>query len=539
MNHPLVNRIVIVSAALLCLFAQTKLQYVEAAINTQQPAILEFEAPVSANAIDNIIPKPVVTQATGGTFTISADTTIIIEPGDPQIKAVAQYLADKLKASTGYKFPIVSDKSTPAKGNITLATGKVDETIGDEGYELTVTAEGVTLRAPGAAGLFYGVQTLRQLFPAAIESSTVQTETWTIPTGTIRDYPRFTWRGAMLDVARHFFKVEDIKRYLDLMAYYKLNRFHLHLSDDQGWRIVINSWDKLATYGGSTEVGGGEGGYYTQKEYSEIVAYAQSRYITVIPEIDMPGHTNAALASYPELNCNGVAPALYTQTQVGFSSLCVDKEITYKFVEDVVKELAAITPGKYIHIGGDESQATKPEDYLKFMERVQKIVLAAGKQPIGWEEMAQIKLDSSSVIQHWANDKYIQSAVAQGAKIIMSPASKAYLDMKYDRSTKLGLDWAGLVDVKTGYNWNPASEVSGVTDKDILGVEAPLWSETLNTIEDIEYMAFPRLPGYAEIGWSPVEGRGWDEYQVRLGTHGARLSALDVNYFKTPMINWK
>jgi hexosaminidase len=341
----------------------------------------------------------------------------------------------------------------------------------------------------------------------------------------------------MLDVARHFFPVNDVKRYLDLLAYYKLNRFHLHLTDDQGWRLVINSWPKLATYGGSKQVGGGPGGYYTQAEYADIVAYAQSRYIMVVPEIDMPGHTNAALASYAELNCNGIAPALYTGTNVGFSSLCTSKELTYQFLDDVLKELAALTPGPYIHIGGDEAQATRPDDYVSFIARVQAIVQAHGKQMIGWEEIAQARLLPTAVAQHWHSD-LAQKAAQQGAQVIMSPASKSYLDMKYNAATSLGLSWAGYIEVPDAYNWDPAKAVSGVAESAILGVEAPLWSETIKTIRDIEFLAFPRLPGYAEIGWSPAAQRDWNEYKVRLGAHGPRLAAMGVNFYRSAQVPW-
>lgn len=341
----------------------------------------------------------------------------------------------------------------------------------------------------------------------------------------------------MLDVARHFFGVDDVKRYIDLMAYYKLNRFHMHLSDDQGWRLMIDSWPDLATYGGSTAVGDGPGGYYTQAEYADIVAYAQSRYIVVVPEIDMPGHTNAALTSYAELNCDGQAPPLYTGTEVGFSSLCIDKEITFAFVGDVIREITALTPGPYVHIGGDEAHSTSAEDYLRFIERVQRIVQENGKQMVGWGEIARSELLPTSVVQHWHGD-FAQMAVQQGAKVIMSPASKAYLDMKYDVSTPLGLNWAGYISVQDAYTWDPATQVDGVSEGDVLGVEAPLWSETLETMADVEYMTFPRLPGYAEIGWSPASGRSWDEYRLRLAAHGPRLAALGVNFYRSPSVPW-
>ena len=494
--------------------------------------------PKSRSSMSNLIPMPVYAIATGATFSLTATANIYVEPGTAEMTGIGQYLADKLKPSTGYGLQVLTAAGAPQNGNIYLTTVGGDPALGEEGYELTITQAVVNLVAYQPAGLFRGIQTIRQLLPPSIESSTVQPGSWEIATGTIRDYPRFAWRGVMLDVARHFFRVDEVKRYIDLIATYKMNRFHMHLSDDQGWRIMINSWPNLVTYGGSTEVGGGPGGYYTQAEYADIVAYAQSRYILVIPEIDMPGHTHAALASYAELNCNTVAPSVYTGTEVGFSSLCIDKEITFTFVDDVIREIAALTPSPYFHIGGDEAAATNTADYVHFIERVQTIVQAHGKQVVGWEEIAQTNLLTTSVVQHWNSD-LAQTAAQQDAKVIMSPASRAYLDMKYDAATPLGLDWAGFTDVQDAYTWDPATQVAGVSESDILGVEAPLWSETLQTIADIEFMAFPRLPGYAEIGWSPATGRSWNEYSTRLATHGPRLTAMGVNFYLSPEIPWQ
>jgi len=323
-----------------------------------------------------------------------------------------------------------------------------------------------------------------------------------------------------------------------LIAGYKLNALHLHLSDDQGWRIEIKSWPKLATHGGSTQVGGGKGGYYTQEQYKDIVKYAAERYITIIPEVDFPGHTNAALASYPELNCNGKAPVLYTGTEVGFSTVCVNKEITFKFVDDVMRELSEITPGPYIHVGGDESHATKKEDFIKFVNKSQQIVLAHGKKPIGWEEVSQGTLQPGTIVQYWSNAKHAQTAAKNGSKMIMSPAKKVYLDMSYDSTSKLGLHWAAYIEVDSAYMWDPATIADGITQDDILGVESPLWSETLVTMDDIEYMAFPRILGHAEIGWSPAAARNWDEYKVRLGKHGKRLTAKEINFYKSKLVPW-
>ena len=342
----------------------------------------------------------------------------------------------------------------------------------------------------------------------------------------------------MLDVARHFLSVEDVKRYVDLIALYKMNRLHLHLADDQGWRIEIMSWPRLATHGGSTEVGGGPGGYYTQEEYADLVAHARRRFVTIVPEVDMPGHTNAALASYPELNCDGIAPPLYTGTEVGFSALCVDKEITYRFIDDVVREISALTPGPYIHIGGDEVETLTEAQYADFVQRAQEIVRSHGKRVIGWDEIAHADLATGTVVQHWRPSASPTVAVAKGASIIVSSADRTYLDMKYRPDTALGLSWAGFIDVRTAYTWDPATLYDGVDESSILGVEAPLWLETIARLSDVERMAFPRLPAIAEIGWSSRDGRTWDEFSRRLGAQAPRWSALGVNYYRAPEIPW-
>ncbi len=501
--------------------------------------ILFLSLPLESNTLTptiNLIPLPVFAEWTEGVFTLTPDATIYVPTGNAEIEAIGQFLANRLNTPTGYNLRVLATSTPPSK-NIYLTLSGGDSALGDEGYQLTITTDLLTLAANTPAGLFHGVQTIRQLFPAAIEQANVQPGPWTLPIGVIRDYPRFGWRGAMLDVVRHFFKVEDVKGYIDAMAYYKLNRLHLHLSDDQGWRIEIKSWPDLTRIGGSTAVGGADGGYYTQEQYADLVAYAQSRYITIIPEIDMPGHTNAALASYPELNCDGIAPPLYTGVEVGFSSLCVGKDLTYRFVEDVIREISSLTPGPWFHIGGDESDATNPVDYRAFIERVESIVDAQGKQMIGWGEITEAELDSTAIAQHWRHDT-AQKAVQQGLKIIMSPASKTYMDMKYDSSTPTGADWAGYISTQTGYDWDPATEQAGVGERDILGVEAPIWAESLLTFDDVEFKAFPRLLGYAEMGWTPQPQRNWENYRLRLAAHGPRLTAMGVNFFRDPTIAW-
>jgi hexosaminidase len=487
----------------------------------------------------NVVPRPVSQASTGGTFVLSAQAGIFVEPASAELKAVGQYLADALMPATGYAFPVQGTTGAPANGSLYLTLTGADPALGPEGYQLTITPELVRLSANQPAGLFHAVQTLRQLLPPAINSATLQSVAWTLGTGTISDSPRFAWRAAMLDVARHFFSVRDVTRYIDLLAYYKINTLHLHLSDDQGWRIQINSWPNLALYGGSLEVGGSPGGYYSQSDYAYLVEYARSRYITIVPEIDMPGHFTAALASYPELTCDGVAPDLFTGTNVGFSSICTTRPVATTFLQDVIGELAALTPGPYIHIGGDEADATQKSDYISFMQQAQAIVVANGKQAIGWEEIAQAPLLPGTIVQHWNLDAGLAAqAVKMGARVIMSPADKAYLDMKYTASTTLGQDWAGLISLETGYSWDPAALVEGVGEKDILGVEAPLWSETLRDLNDLEYLAFPRLLGYAEIAWTPQAERDWSEYKTRLAAQGPHLQALGVHFFASPEIVW-
>jgi hexosaminidase len=486
---------------------------------------------------EELIPKPVSVKTNDEEFQITDTSSIYVQGGSANALRVGQYLADKLKPATGYKLQVTETAAAPAAGNIYL-TMSADASLGDEGYVLDINKGMLKLSAHKPAGLFYGVQTIRQLLPAGAESGTVRQGPWKIAGASIRDYPLYSLRGSMLDVGRHFFGVDDVKRYIDLLSFYKLNLLHLHLSDDQGWRIEIKSWPNLTVHGGSTEVGGGKGGFYTQEQYKDIVQYAADRFIMIIPEIDMPGHTNAALASYAELNCNDTATKLYIGTEVGFSTLCTKKDVTYKFVDDVIRELAAITPGPYIHIGGDESHATKKEDYIPFVSKVQEIVKKYGKQVIGWDEIALSTLQPNTIAQFWADSANSKEAVTKGAKIMMSPANKAYLDMQYDSTTKLGQHWAAYIEVDNAYIWNPATLVNGIGKENIAGIEAPLWTETITKMDEIEFMVFPRLPGYAEIGWSPVNGRSWDEYKVRLGKHGSRMKAMGIDFYKSAKVPW-
>jgi hexosaminidase len=499
-------------------------------------------SPAAAATLADVVPAPVTVQpAAGVTYRLPSSASVFVASGATD---VGTYLATLLRRSTGFALPVTAAGSgTPGNG-ISLLLSGAPASVGSEGYQLDVSAGSVVLRAQTAAGLFHGVQTLRQLLPAAVESPTVRPGPWRVPGGRIIDFPRFAYRGAMLDVARHFHPVATIKAYLDQIALYKINYLHLHLSDDQGWRIVIDSRPRLTSVGGSTQVGGGPGGFYTKAQYQEIVAYAAQRHITIVPEIDMPGHTNAALASYAELNCNGVAPPLYTGTDVGFSSLCTTKEVTYTFVDAVLTELAALTPGPFLHLGGDEANVTPADQYAAFINRVQPMVTGKGKAVVGWHQIGASAVTHSAnrVVQYWGlgtSDSLVNTAVSRGARVIMSPANRAYLDMKYTSSTPLGLSWAGLVEVRTAYGWDPGAHLSGVPAAAILGVEAPLWTETIVTPDHIEFMAFPRLPAIAELGWSPWSTHDWNTFRLRLGAQAPRWTLMGIDFYRSPQVPWE
>lgn len=457
-------------------------------------------------------------------------------------------MAALLRRATGLRLPVTGNDGPAPAGAIALRLGGPAD-LGAEGYELTISADSIHISATTPAGLFYGTQTLRQLLPVGIEaeqSALRIASAWSVPPGRIVDRPRFAWRGAMLDVSRHFFSPDEVMQYIDLLALYKLNVLHLHLSDDQGWRIQIDSWPRLTQFGGTTQVGGGAGGFYTKQDYADIVRYAQDRFVTIVPEIDMPGHTNAAIASYPQLGCSKPTPGiyggtqplgLYTGVEVGFSTFCPDSEVTYKFVDDVIREIAAMTPGPYMHVGGDEVHSLPADQYVKFVERAQDIVYKYGKTMVGWEEVGKARLRPTTIAQQWKSDSALL-ALKQGAKLVLSPAEKSYLDMKYTPSTELGLDWAGFVELRTSYDWDPVTFLKGVPEQSVLGVEAPLWAETVKNITAAQYMVMPRLPAIAEVGWSPASAKNWESFRTRIAAHAPRWRLLGVNYYPSPQVAW-
>lgn len=496
-----------------------------------------------------VVPAPVFIEAgSGAPFRLSPATTLT---GDPD--AVAGLTAI-VRARTGLD-PVVAD-GAPVELRID------PDAAAPESYRIAADEASVIVSGADAAGLFYGVQTLGQLV-------TRDGEDWVIPAVSIRDSPRFAYRGVMLDVARHFHPVATVKAYIDHAASLKLNALHLHLTDDQGWRLQLDSRPRLTERASGSSVGGDPGGFYTKDDYRTIVEYAASRHMVVVPEIDMPGHTHAVGLAYPEL---AEAPSLsdhmreiirdhggeeprpgvaYDGMAVGFSSLRIHDEATYDFVADVFGELAAMTPGPYLHFGGDESLSTSDEDFAVFVARVSDIIADLGKTPVAWHEAgAATDLADTTIGQYWGfltpQEGAAEKATAfvdNGARLILSPADAVYLDMKYPSGPDLGLTWAnGPTSVERAYSWEPAEVVPGVDDSGILGVEAPLWTETIRTEADIDTMAFPRAAAAAEAAWSPATGtsdlRTWASFRERVGALGPLWTSMGIGFHPSDEIPW-
>ncbi len=495
-------------------------------------------SPVEPPLSNAVIPAPERIDVTpSDSFLVTPRTAVYVDSSaSAEVEAIGSFAANLISSRAN----TVAQRAGAAipDSSIALRLDASRADLGAEGYELTATRTAVRIVAAQPAGLFYGVQTMRQLLPVAVEHQSSYQRRLIMPAAHVVDRPRYEWRGAMLDVARHFLPASDVKRFIDLYALYKINRLHLHLADDQGFRIEIKSWPNLTAIGGQTQIGGGKGGFYTQAEYADIVAYARSRYITIVPEIDMPGHSNAALVSYPDLRCNRQAPQPFTIIGGPPNTLCTTRDSTYRFVESVVREISAAAPTPYFHIGGDEVQGMSKADYAAFIDRVQKIVADVGPRMVAWSEVAPVAtLSPNAIVQHWTKDSVFLHA-QRGGKIILSPSAHAYVDMRYDSASTLGLKWAGYIDLRKAYDWNPSTELQNVPPSSILGLEAPLWAETLITRQDYEYMSFPRLTAIAELAWSPASQVGWEGYRRRIAAHGARLAALGVNFARVPGINW-
>lgn len=411
---------------------------------------------------------------------------------------------------------------------------ELHETLGEEGYNLKITKNMVSLKAATNAGLFYAIQTFRQMLPSEIETRKL-TEPVKLRQVEITDSPRFGWRGSMIDIARSFFGPEYLKKHIDRMAFYKLNRLHLHLTDDQGWRIEMKGKPKLTEIGGKSAVKNGRSGYLSQEEYKELQAYARARNIIIIPEIDMPGHIYAALLAYPELNCEefsnleprmATPPQLFHEYKVGWSKLCLEKPEVYDFVSEIIAELSEITDGEYIHIGGDEID---DERYKEFVVKADSIVRSHGKTTIGWEEVTQAEVNLDFISQRW-NGK-TESVV--DTRVIESICTNFYFDHANVPGQEGTNNWCQKRGVSLEDAYNFSSE-----DANVIGVEAPVWTELVTSDDKADNRLWPRTIATAEVGWTAQKSKNFTNFKERLAEHGARLDYMDINYFQSPDIKW-
>ncbi len=501
---------------------------------------------VSVVDYDNIIPLPVAAEPGSDYFVLANTKQILISASQPKLVAVANQLTKSISSlvQQSIEINVISEQKlldlnlSQADRAVNQISLFVDNTLagGPEAYNIVIEKQLLSVVGGSDAGVFRGIQTLKQLFPLASEHKLAA-----LKTGVIKDYPRFEHRGFMLDVARHFYTVDEVKQVIDYLAAYKYNVFHFHLTDDQGWRIEIPSWPKLTEVGSNSAVGkeSCENCFYSLDEYQEIVQYADQRFITLIPEIDVPGHVKAALAAYPEeLYCDGDKPDWpYTGIKVRISSLCFSNPKIYDFFEDVVSEVAKRTTGQYIHVGGDETPKwVKHQDYADFMLKASDIIKKHGKTMMGWtNDLGSVAgLPTDVVGQDWSTKKHCCENTLNMAKnsnkIVMSPANKAYLDLKYDKDAPIGLHWAGYNSIENSYNWDPELMIEGLNAKNIIGVEAALWGETIKSMSDAQYMIFPRLLSLSEVAWSPQKQRSWSGFSKRLAQQLDTFEQQGINY---------
>lgn len=519
-----------------------------------------------------LIPQPAEVNIGKGTLTLTESSTITYSAD--VAKPIAYMLARQLEIPTG--FTITPQKGTEGIIQLVIASKPIAK-IGNEGYRLEITAQKVVIEANQAAGLFYGMQTLLQLLPKEVESKKAVNTIWSIPTVSITDYPRFAWRGLMLDVSRNFFKKEDVKAYIDLMARFKFNTFHWHLTDDNGWRIEIKSlpkltevgaWrvDRAGQFGSRKEPQPGEkatyGGYYTHEDIREIVKYAQERNVTIIPEIDIPGHSMAAIASYPEL-CVTKDTSIKVNPGTSFAdwygngtfkvnidnTLNPSDEKVYVFLDKVFTEVAQLFPNPYIHVGGDECykgfwkndsacralmkklSIRHVEDLQGyFMGRVETILKSKGKKMLGWDEILEGGVSKDAAIMCWRDIKIGTEAAKEGYKVVMSPTAFAYLDYIQGESTIEAPVYASLL-LKKCYAFEPAPEKSG--SENILGGQGNLWSEQIPTLRYAQYMTYPRAWALAEVLWSKSESKNWDNFIRRVENQFERFDVAEFNYAKS------
>lgn len=498
----------------------------------------------------NVIPKPLSLVQNEGSFKVTKSTKFYAST--PEAKTIATFFASKIESSTGYDLAI-SEEEVSSNAIALLIDNSLE--VNDEGYTLDATDKLVSIKAKTAKGLFYGMQTLMQLLPAEIESTTVVNGiAWTLPCVTIKDEPRFAYRGIMLDPCRHFIPVENIKKQLDVLALFKINQFHWHLTEDQGWRIEIKKYPKLTEIGSKRVDGEGTeySGFYTQEQIKEVVAYASERFINVIPEIELPGHALAAISAYPELSCKGDSLSPRIIWGVEEDVYCAGKEETFKFLEDVIAEVVPLFPGEYFHIGGDECpkvrwekcplcQKRMRENKLKnehelqsyFVQRIEKVLASHGKKMIGWDEILEGGLAPSATVMSWRGEDGGIAAASMDHDVIMTPGSNGmYLDHYQGDSKIEPVAIGGYTLLEKTYSYNPVPDTLAGLGKSnfVKGVQGNIWSEYMYTTDLMEYRIYPRILAVAEIGWTPLEGKDYKDFERRIDNALVRLDCHGINY---------
>ncbi len=509
----------------------------------------------------NIIPRPLEVRMTDGAFELTPATRILVSP---DMEKLGMYLQALLEPSTGFMLSVdVLQDESSLENAIVLNLDYGEQQHGEEGYALSSSPDAVVITAAAGAGLFYGIQTLRQLLPPQVEERQLaEGVSWEVPGMEITDRPRFGWRGMHLDVSRHMFPVEFVKKYIDLLAMHKMNTFHWHLTDDQGWRIEIKKYPRLTEVGSrraatpfpadrNTLDGKPYGGYYTRDQIREVVAYAQERFITVVPEIEMPGHAVAALASYPELGCTGGPYEVRQFWGIADDVFCAGNEKVYGFLEDVLTEVMELFPSEIIHIGGDECPKVRWEECDKcqamirregladehelqsyFVTRMEKFLNSHGRKIIGWDEILEGGLAPNATVMSWRGMEGGMEAAGMGHDVVMSPTSHCYLDYYQSRNTgqeppAIG----GFLPLEKVYSLEPVPEgLAGDKVHHILGAQGNLWTEYIPTPEQAEYMAFPRACAIAEVVWTQAELKDYEDFLDRLPPLLKHLKALGVNY---------
>ncbi|GIG38699.1 family 20 glycosylhydrolase [Cellulomonas phragmiteti] len=484
--------------------------------------------------VSGVVPAPLVVQPSSqAPFVITRSTVVVVDAAD-DLMPLAVLTADLLGRVSGRAVEIrYADLDTPGVVRMRLVD---DLPPGPETYRVVVGGGRVRLEARTTEGLVHAVVTLRQLLrerpDGGIEVDAVR----------IEDAPRYAWRGLSVDVARHFVSVPDLKVVIGLMGHYKLNVLHLHLTDDQAWRLDMPSRPELVRRSSAHSVGGDPGGYYSAADWDDILAYARARAIRVVPEIDVPGHVNAALHAYGELTPDGQPAPEYLGIDVGFSRLHDDLPATHAFLADVFGDLADMTPGRYLHIGGDEVLTMGADEYARLVRSAAAAVTAHGKRVVAWQEVAAVPdLPVGTVVQYWdtrADPEPFVAAARAGARILLSPGSRVYLDMKYEPGFPLGLEWAGHVDLRDAYDWEPATLVDGLPPDAVVGVEAAVWTETLRTLDDLTTMLLPRLAAVAEVAWSAPGRRDFDDFTERLRGHGAHWERMGIAWHRSSQGRW-